>query len=355
MEAADKKLIMEAMRTTAHQRSISSLQVMAAYGRDRGMTLRDCLAGTGLRPDDLGDPAMMVSIDQEFTLIRNLQRQLGDVSGLGLEVGQRFHFTALGSVGFAVASCASLYQAFEVALRYMDLTFALTAFRLEEDASEVRIVLDEAGVPPDLHRFALERAVTVLHTQASMLFGHRQIGKYLHLSFPAPVDADTYVRLFGVEPVFGAARTMIGLDAAEMKRPVQPGSAVALHLAEEQCRRLLEARNARQGLAARVCDRLARLGGRPPEMEAMAAELCLSVRTLRRRLQEEGTSYFALCDEVRRAFAEQLLALPHVTVEAVAERLGYSEAAGFIHAFKRWTGMTPRAFRVKVPAADDPA
>lgn len=347
MEAAAEKLIIGAMRTTAHPRSTASLQVMAAFGTGRGLTLRDCLAGTGLRPDDLNDPAMTVSVDQEYTLIRNLLRHLGDAPGIGLEVGQRYHFTSLGAVGFAVASCASLHQAFEVALRYMDLTFALTDFRLEEDAGECRIVLDDTGVPADLHRFALERAVALLHTQARVLFGQREIGKYLHFSFAAPADIHPYEQLFGVTPVFGAARTVIGLDAVEMKRPVQPGSAIALHQAEEQCRRQLAERNARSGMAGRVCDRLARLGGKPPEMEAMAAELCLSVRTLRRRLQEEGTSYFALCDEVRRAFAEQLLALPHVTVEAVAERLGYSEAAGFIHAFRRWTGMTPRAFRVQ--------
>lgn len=351
MEAADKKLIMRAMRTTAHPRTTASMQVMAAYGISRGMTLHDCLAGTGLTRGQFEDPAMTVSIDQEFALVRNLLHHLGDASGLGLEVGQRYHFTSLGAVGFAVASCASLYQAFEVALRYMDLTFALTAFRLEEDAAECRIVLDDTGVPPDLHRFALERAVALLHTQARVLFGHREVGKYLHFSFPAPADPVPYVQLFGILPVFDAPRTVIGLDALDMKRPVQPGSAVALHQAEEQCRRQLAERRARAGLAARVCDRLARLGGRPPEMEAMAAELCLSVRTLRRRLQEEGTTYFALCDEVRRAFAEQLLALPYVTVEAVAERLGYSESAGFIHAFKRWTGMTPRAFRGRVPRA----
>lgn len=348
MEAAVKKLIIGDMRTpTPSRRSVASLQVMAAYGTGRGMSLRDCLAGTGLRPDDLADPAMTVGVEQEFTLIRNLLRHLGDGPGLGLEVGQRFHFTALGAVGFAVASCASLYQAFEVALRYIDLTFALTAFRLEEEGDECRIVLDDAAVPPDLHRFALERAVALLHTQASALFGQREIGKYLQFSFPRPADAGPYRRLFGVDPVFDAPRTVIGLDAAEMKRPLQQGSAVALQQAEEQCRRLLAERRARSGLAERICDRVARRGGHPPEMEAIAAELCLSARTLRRRLQEEGTTYFALCDEVRHTFAEQLLALPHLSVEAIAGRLGYSEAASFIHAFQRWTGMTPRAFRVR--------
>lgn len=352
MEARDNKLIIEAMKTAASRRSITSFQVMTAFGTSRGLELRDCLAGTGLRPGDLDDPVMMVTIDQEFILIRNLLRLLGDTPGLGVEVGRRFHFTSLGSVGFAVASCASMYQGFEVALRYMDLTFALTSFHLEEEGDEVRIVMVNEGIPPDLHRFALERAVGVLKTQATALFGRQELGKYLEFSFPQPADTRLYTELLGVEPVFGAPRTVIGLDAATMKQPVQPGSAVALHQAEEQCRQLLAERRARSGLADRICERLGRLGGNPPDMERMAAELCLSARTLRRRLQEEGTTYFALCDEVRRTFAERLLALPEQSVEAIAERLGYSEAAGFIHAFKRWTGMTPRAFRVKPPAAE---
>lgn len=346
MEGAVKKLIIEAMRITSPQRPITSLQVMAAFGVERGMTLRECLAGTGLRPEALEDPATTVAIEQEFALIRNLLRHLGDTPGLGLEVARRLHFTSLGSVGFAVASCSSLHQAFEVALRYIDLTYALTAFRFEEEGDECRIVLDDGAVPRDLHRFALERAVGVLHTQSAMLFGRQRIGRYLQFSFAAPADPGIYERLLGVAPAFDAPRTVIGIDAEEMKRPLAQGSALALQQAEEQCRRLLAERRARSGLAQRVCDRLARLGGRPPQMNEMAAALCLSARTLRRRLQEEGTTYFALCDEVRRTFAEQLLALPHLTVEAVAERLGYSEAAGFIHAFRRWTGMTPRAFRV---------
>jgi AraC-like DNA-binding protein len=336
---------MKAMKTTSSERSISSIQTMTAFGIGRGMAVRDCLAGTGLRPDDLNDPVMNVSIEQEFGVARNLLRQLGDVPGLGLEVGQRYHFTALGAVGFAVASCASMYQAFEVGLRYMDLTFAFTAFHLEEEGDECRIVLTDDGVPPDLHRFALERAVGVLQVLAGLFGGGAEVGRRLQFGFPRPGDVRLYETLLGTTPTFDAPRTLIVLDAAAMKRPMLPGSALALHQAEEQCRRLLAERRARSGLAARVCHHLALRGGRPLDMNAMAAELCLSARTLRRRLQEEGATYLALCDEVRKTFAEELLALPNLSIEQIADRLGYSEAAGFIHAFKRWTGMTPRAFR----------
>jgi len=76
-----------------------------------------------------------------------------------------------------------------------------------------------------------------------------------------------------------------------------------------------------------------------------ATGLGLSVRTLRRRLGEEGASYFGLCDEVRGAIAERLLTGSRLQVEQIAETLGYSESASFIHAFKRWTGESPHAFR----------
>ena len=65
---------------------------------------------------------------------------------------------------------------------------------------------------------------------------------------------------------------------------------------------------------------------------------------LRRRLEEEGTSFRALLDEVRETHAEELLTRGAVPVEDVAFRLGYAEASSFIHAFKRWKGVTPTAF-----------
>ncbi|MDP1109109.1 helix-turn-helix domain-containing protein, partial [Klebsiella pneumoniae] len=56
-------------------------------------------------------------------------------------------------------------------------------------------------------------------------------------------------------------------------------------------------------------------------------------------------SFVTLCDELRRTLAEQLLAVPRLPISDIAERLGYAEASSFIHAFKRWHGRTPRAFR----------
>ena len=78
-------------------------------------------------------------------------------------------------------------------------------------------------------------------------------------------------------------------------------------------------------------------------IEAVAHEMGMSTRSLRRRLVEAGTSFRALREEVVSTLAVELLETGVLTVDDVAVRLGYAEASSFIHAFKRWTGQTPAA------------
>ena len=80
-------------------------------------------------------------------------------------------------------------------------------------------------------------------------------------------------------------------------------------------------------------------------MEQVASRLGMSSRTLRRRLDEEGSHFRQLLDEVRQALAEELLATGGLTLEEIAERLGYGEVSNFIHSFKRWKGVAPRRFQ----------
>lgn len=85
--------------------------------------------------------------------------------------------------------------------------------------------------------------------------------------------------------------------------------------------------------------------GRLPDMEAIAQQLHLSSRTLRRRLLDEGTHFRLLLEEVRQTLAEELLATGGLTLEEIAARLGYAEVSNFIHAFKRWKGLAPHQYR----------
>lgn len=82
-----------------------------------------------------------------------------------------------------------------------------------------------------------------------------------------------------------------------------------------------------------------------PGLDRLAAQCCIAPRTLKRRLASSGLSFQELLDQLRSAHALRLLAQPELSVEQVAEQVGYSSAANFHRAFRRWTGTAPGAFR----------
>jgi AraC-like DNA-binding protein len=82
-----------------------------------------------------------------------------------------------------------------------------------------------------------------------------------------------------------------------------------------------------------------------PTLEDAARALCISGRTLQRRLAEHGTRYQEVLDDTLRKLAEGYLRQPEVTLAEVAWLLGYVEQASFFRAFRRGHDMTPVQFR----------
>ncbi len=87
----------------------------------------------------------------------------------------------------------------------------------------------------------------------------------------------------------------------------------------------------------------------PPGLGQVAAALNVSDRTLRRRLAREGVSFRGLLEEIREQLAEELLVTGGLPVAEVAGRLGYPEVSSFSQAFRRWKGVSPRAYRARQP------
>lgn len=86
-------------------------------------------------------------------------------------------------------------------------------------------------------------------------------------------------------------------------------------------------------------------GSSTPTLAQLASLAAMSERTLRRRLQQHRTSYNQLLRSHREAIARSLLADATVLIEDIAEQAGYSEAANFRQAFKRWQGCAPSHYR----------
>lgn len=327
------------------RRHVLSASLLTAFAVERGASREALLRDTGLTPDMLADPAAEIRAAQELALVRNLLDTLGDAPGLGLDAGQRYHLSSYGIWGFALLTSPTLRAVADVVERYLALSYAFVRFRIRIAPDEFSIVLDDGGIPPDLRRFLLERDFAAWANAMREIQPAGLSLRGLSLGFARPAHAHRYVELCGVEPSFDAGEHRISLDPALLDQPLPQGNPLMARLCLEQCRHLLDRRQQRSGYAGRVRDLLFQRAGRMPTLDALAAELHVSARSLRRHLEAEGTSFRALCDEVLETLAEELLTTAHMKLEEVAARLGYAEPASFIHAFKRWKGISPHAFR----------
>lgn len=327
------------------RRSAVSVQLLTQFGLDHGLNLEQCLGDTGLDIGVVADPGAEVNAEQELSLVRNLTRHLGHIPGIGLEAGLRYHLNTYGIWGFALLSSATFLSAARLGLRYLDLTYAFHRMRLEEHDGEAHLVLDDDAIPEDLRDFLIERdGGGVLRIQRDLT---NQPAPVRQVSFrrEAPSDVQPYIDELGVRPLFGQAENRIIFDSRILELPLPGANPEVALRCEEQCRALLARRQVRTGLSGQIRDRLLATPGRLPDMEQMAEAMHMTSRTLRRRLDAEGSSFRALVDEVRQALAEELLATGVIRLEEIAERLGYGEVSNFIHAFRRWKGVSPGRFR----------
>ena len=112
-----------------------------------------------IAPVDLDNPEALVAASDEIAAVRRLLRLLPDTAGLGIDVGSRFRLTHLGLFGFAVMSCATLRELFDVSMRYFSLTMLNIDVKLFEGADTCLLELNVDHLPEDVREFFLERDV----------------------------------------------------------------------------------------------------------------------------------------------------------------------------------------------------
>lgn len=343
----------------AFPRGVAGISLLLEFAAEHGVPRTVALRGVPLEEEVLADPAGVVPAASELAVLRNLSAALGERPALGLELGARYHLTTFGILGYALMSSRSVAEAMQLALRFLDLSHLFTVPEVSVEGAEAAVELRAVDLPPDLARFLVERDLAAIHTVLAELVPGGVALVAVELSFDEPERVDGWRRQLGVTPRFGAPRTGFRISAADLARPLPQANPHSQALAEQMCRDVVARRRGRSGVTehvrvwiARNLPHLTAAGGRGGTggtvgMAQAAAALSMSERTLRRHLAASGTGYQALLDEVRQALAEEMLETGVLTVDDVAQRLGYAEASSFIHAFKRWRAETPAQFRLR--------
>ena len=162
-----------------------------------------------------------------------------------------------------------------------------------------------------------------------------------------PRSESEFERFFGCPVEFGAPSGQLAFSNAMLALPLVTEDPHLLEMLRPFCEDAERARNTAAGsLRASVENVVERiLPHARPKAETVARALALNVRNLSRGLSEEGTTFDEVVDQMRHSLALQYIKEPGFTLTQIAWLLGYEQPKSLYHAFKRWTGRSPSAFR----------
>jgi AraC-like DNA-binding protein len=306
-----------------------------------GLDTAALLSRAGVDRALLDDPDARIPADRADAVWREAYGAGGDPA-LSLHAAEQTPFGAFRVLDYLGASGATLGEGMRRVAAYFPLVDPRASLAVEEEPGAVALVFRGAGMelPPQAQEYTLAiLASRVRHVAPGAALAVR-------LAFPRPRYAGEHARVLGVAPAFGAALPALALPRAAWEAPTRTGDRTLFAALDEHARALLARTSPPEGAAARARSAIAAdLPGKEPSLARVARALGASPRTLQRRLGEEGTSFAAAVDEVRRERALACLQAGDVAMAEVSWLLGFAEQSAFARAFRRWTGEAPTRWR----------
>lgn len=152
-----------------------------------------------------------------------------------------------------------------------------------------------------------------------------------------------YDRIFRVPLFFSSDKNAILYGEELLSVRLPPTNRYVSRLLTKQAEELLTKLEGSKSIRGRVEKLLIpMLPSGEANVETIAAKLGVSRQTLFRKLKAEGVTFERVLDELRRKLALHYLNNKKISVNETAYLVGFSDAAAFSRAFKRWTGSSPR-------------
>ena len=309
-----------------------------------GVPRVELLEAAGLTEGQLQDPDGRIPLSAIAKLWRATTSRVTDPV-LGLRMGAGATARDLGLVGYTLLYSHTLGQALQRLVRYS---------RIISDALAVHVEAGEGGmwvrvhVQPALHAFrpAADARLAALLSVCREITAASVVPLATQLPYRQPRDVREYEKFFGAPVEFGALGTAFLLADGDVTRPLVQADPGLTGYLERLAQQVLAALDADRTMRGRLRQALwSELSAGVPDLEQVARGLGMGPRTLQRRLAAEGTTFAGVLTELRRDMAQALLGEGRLAVSEVAFLLGYEDAGSFQRAFRRWSGLSPRAFR----------
>ena len=308
-----------------------------------GVPPASVLRHAGLPAGLFDQEKILVSTEDLFALYRGIAEASNDPA-IGLKLGTEPRIERYDPIAMTAVSARSLRDALERLARYKQLTCP-EELQVTERGGECRVrfrwLLAEETEPPVLVDLCFAWVVGIARRGT----GDHASPRRLELRGPTR-DRKMYETHFGCPARFEGRENTIVFGKADLDRPFVTHNAELLAALAPQLDSELSQALASKAIGEQVKGILKRqLAGRRPGIEDVARELCVSSRTLQRRLTKEGASFQQLVQEARRELARHYLLHSSLELNETAYLLGYEDTHSFFRAFHGWEGSSPGQWR----------
>ncbi|MBK6636458.1 MAG: AraC family transcriptional regulator ligand-binding domain-containing protein [Rhodocyclaceae bacterium] len=345
-------------------REIANLPVPSTYARLLVQRwpgqAADLLAGTALQSVTLATLAARatITVSEQLQVFRNAGRLAGRPDW-ALDFGRQLNINSHGPLGFAALSAPTLGEGLDVFGRFARIRAPYLGFEARQSEQHIELHVDTGLYPlGELELPTLELVMQIALSYVDAVIGLDAVDVQLCLRRPPPAHAERYPEALRARCQFHAGFDGIAMPVGLKGIPCPLHDEKTYASSLQRCREALDAVLSPDDVVARADHWLAgrfdqgvagagRLRTPPalPRLEELAAALCLSPRTLNRRLAGQGTRFGELRAARQLELACKLLGDARYTVGEIGESLGYGDAANFGRAFRRMTGLSPGQYR----------
>jgi AraC-like DNA-binding protein len=317
-----------------------------AYARRAGIELKPLLKKAGLTDQQIKDPGARLAVHQQIQFLNVVANALGD-EFLGFHLAQSPDLRELGLLFYVAASSETLGDALQRTVRYSSIVNEGLSLKCLK-GGDIRMMFEYVGVARHSDRHQIEFLMTALIRVCRHLTGLPLTPSRARITHRRRNQGGgELAAYFGRNITFGARADELTFVETIEDMTVISADPYLNELLVANCEQALSRRRTKRGaFRAAVENAIVPL---LPHGKARASQIAttlgLSQRTSARRLALEGLTFSKVLESLRSDLARQYLSDPELSISRIAWLLGYQEVSAFTHAFKRWSGKTPREAR----------
>lgn len=320
------------------------LEYLEQYLSKFGVSKADLYQGTDIPFDISSQNAQGISLQDFQTLIARAEAFSGQAE-FGIEMGRKLKLTAHGDLGLVFMSSCTLKDALSMLVKYVGIRTNLISVKLVEGEGFMHLELEPAFCLGD-ERYAVEEiAITAILSALQAIAPKALTVHSIHFSRQQSSQWLRDRELLQLPISYGQSKTRLIIPAECMLLDLDLFDRTLQASIESRCIETLKTIESNAALSLRIKRRLYENQLSNTHIKSFVEEFHMSERTLRRRLEDEGTSFQKLVNETREELAKDYLASSSFTINEISCRLGYNDPSNFGNAFKRWTGFSPSRFR----------